>query len=63
MKAFRPTVIDVETVCARLKLKRSTVYKHIKEGKLPRPIKLGHASRWFEHEINAVLERAAAERG
>jgi len=34
----------------------STLYRHIKQGRLPRPIKVGGSSRWLRTEVEAVLQ-------
>jgi prophage regulatory protein len=42
----------------------STLYRGIREGRFPAPLKLGAGtSRWRRSEILAMLERAASERG
>jgi prophage regulatory protein len=46
---------------ARTGLGRSAFYAAVSEGVLPKPVKLGRASAWPEHEINAVV--AAMIRG
>lgn len=41
----------------------STLYKGIKAGRFPAPLKLGPGtSRWRRSEVLAVIERAASER-
>jgi len=35
---------------------QSTMYEYIKQGVLPRPIKLGRTSVWLRSEIDAVIE-------
>jgi predicted DNA-binding transcriptional regulator AlpA len=34
----------------------STLYRQIKQGRLPRPIKVGGSSRWLRNEVEAVLQ-------
>jgi prophage regulatory protein len=46
---------------ARTGLGRSAFYAAISDGVLPKPVKLGRASAWPEHELNAVV--AALIRG
>jgi len=46
---------------ARTGLGRSAFYAAVAEGVLPKPVKLGRASAWPEHELNAVV--AAMIRG
>lgn len=41
----------------------STFYLHIQQGILPKPIKLGaRCSGWLKSELQAVLDKAVAER-
>ena len=46
---------------ARTGLGRSAFYAAIADGVLPKPVKLGRASAWPEHELNSVV--AALIRG
>jgi predicted DNA-binding transcriptional regulator AlpA len=41
-------------------LATSTIYKHMRDGLLPRPIKLGHVAVWDESAVDAAID--AAER-
>ena len=53
----RPGVED------KVNVSRSTMYSMIKEGKFPRPIKLGPRSvGWLESEIDAWLEGRIQQR-
>ena len=46
-----------------LKISRVQVWRATQAGKLPKPIYLGPKSpRWRSDEIDAVIERASAER-
>jgi prophage regulatory protein len=47
---------------AKLGLKRSTIYKLISEGQLPKPIKFGRASIWLESEVEEILKTQANNR-
>lgn len=49
-------------VAKRLGLSKATIWRHAKAGLLPKPVKLGHASRWPESDIQAVMDRLKAER-
>jgi len=40
-----------------------TVYRRVAEKDFPRPMKLGHSSRWLVSEVAAYLERKKRERG
>jgi prophage regulatory protein len=39
---------------------RTTLYKDVELGRLPKPIKIGARLYWNEAEIDAVLEKGAA---
>lgn len=50
-------------VAERLSIGKSTVWKFVKDGRLPKPYKFGAISVWKSDEIDAViagLERSAA---
>lgn len=61
-------LITIQTACELIggresPITPSTLYRGIKSGRFPAPIKLGAGtSRWRRSEIIAMLERAAAER-
>jgi predicted DNA-binding transcriptional regulator AlpA len=38
-------------------------YKLIKDGKFPKPIKLGRSSRWLESEVEAWLQQRITDSG
>ncbi len=52
----KPEVLD------RLSISNDTLYSLIRAGRLPRPVKIGVASRWPEHEIDAFIAGRLAER-
>lgn len=43
-------------------LHRSTIFKAVKAGNLPKPIKVGKSNRWILSEVNAWLQARAKER-
>jgi len=43
-------------------LKTSAIYKRIKSGSFPKPIKLGYASRWSRREIQDWMSARKEER-
>lgn len=45
-----------------LTISEPTFWRHVGNGKLPRPIKLGHLSRWPRSELLGVIERAKIAR-
>jgi predicted DNA-binding transcriptional regulator AlpA len=53
-----PTIqlIPLREVERILGIGKSTIYRQIAEGKLPKPAKVGASARWAKHEIdNAAL--------
>jgi len=57
-------VLRLPAVTAKTALGRDSIYRGAREGWFPKPIKLSErASGWFEDEIDAFLEKRAAERG
>lgn len=46
----------------RLGIERSTLYRRVKDGEAPAPVKLGGSSRWRSDEIDALIERLSAAR-
>lgn len=44
-------LLRITAVIERAGLKRTAIYGRIKSGDFPKPIKIGSASRWIEHEI------------
>jgi predicted DNA-binding transcriptional regulator AlpA len=54
-------LLDRKEVCRLLGGSRpinpATLYRHIRKGLLPRPIKLGGSSRWLLTEIEASLQQ------
>ena len=61
-------LVDETTACqiiggANTPIHRATLWRGIKAGRYPRPLKVGPGTnRWREAELVAVLEKAAAER-
>lgn len=50
-----PQVIDL------VGLKKTVIYERIKAGSFPKPIKLGSASAWPEHEVEAWISQQVEE--
>lgn len=55
-------LLAVREVAALLGVSVPTVYRGVAAGTLPRPVKIGAASRWPRSEIRAFIERAKAAR-
>lgn len=56
-------LIRLTAVQERVGLGRTAVYKLIKDGQFPRPVKVGAASAWIDVEITRWIERLAESRG
>lgn len=56
-------LLDLHEVKAFTGLCKATIYQHVHDGRLPKPIKLGKSTRWVESELMAWLEAKKAERG
>jgi predicted DNA-binding transcriptional regulator AlpA len=61
-----PHYLDVAGMCRKIggsrPLHRSTIYRKVQAGILPKPIKLGRVARWVEPEVDAVLQQLADKR-
>jgi predicted DNA-binding transcriptional regulator AlpA len=59
-------LLDRRAVCRLLggsrPINASTIYRLIRRGLLPRPLKLGGSSRWVRSEIEAVLAALVVRR-
>lgn len=49
--------VDMEFITKLTDLTDKWFYKLIKDGKFPKPIKLGRSSRWLESEVEAWLQQ------
>jgi len=60
----KPLYITAEQLCGRWEISRATLYRYRRTGYLPPPIRIGiGALRWPIAEIEAIEQRAAADRG
>lgn len=50
-------LLRIPEVSARVGLKKTVIYERIKAGTFPKPIKLGSASAWPEHLVDAWIAR------
>lgn len=55
-----PLITDLE-LAAVTGCSRTTVWRRVKTGVFPRPIRIGGASRWRYSKINAVFQSAEEE--
>jgi prophage regulatory protein len=58
-------LIDLNTIIARTGMSRMTLYRRMKAGEFPQPIKLSpKMNRWTEGDLEAwIMARAAMTRG
>lgn len=52
-------LVDLKTVCRSLCRSRASIYRDIERGTFPRPIKIGHSSRWRLSDLRAVIAGTA----
>jgi predicted DNA-binding transcriptional regulator AlpA len=51
-------LLDRRAVCAAFGgIHPATLYRHVRSGTVPRPVKVGSLSRWLRHEVEASLQR------
>lgn len=55
-------LLSDNTGAALLGISRATWWRRVNDGTLPRPLKIGGATRWRRDELLAAIEKAAAER-
>ncbi len=55
-------ILRLPAVMSRTGLKKSTIYAGVKAKSFPQPVKLGAASGWLEHEVEAWLALRVAAR-
>jgi excisionase family DNA binding protein len=48
-------------VTERLRIHRTTLDRLVREGKLPRPARVGNGLRWSESEIDKALEQSRGQ--
>lgn len=55
-------LIRDEAAAKMLGCSKSTFWRRVGDGTIPRPVKIGGMSRWPRSEIVAVIERAKTQR-
>lgn len=56
------TLIPVSALVETLQRSRASIYRDIKRGVFPKPLKLGGSSRWRRSEVEAFIESLVSER-
>jgi predicted DNA-binding transcriptional regulator AlpA len=62
MTSFDRVLIRDAEAAALLNCSKSTFWRRVADGTIPRPIKIGGMSRWQMSEILAVIEKAKVRR-
>lgn len=57
MTAVTPMLVRVNQVAAMLGIGRSTVWRYVKQGKLPKPIKWQGNTVWRVKDLEEFIER------
>jgi predicted DNA-binding transcriptional regulator AlpA len=60
---LRAWLLSDRQVGKLLNISRASVWRHAAGGKIPKPVKIGGLTRWVASEVEAVVQRAMAERG
>lgn len=55
-------LLQLPAVCRQAGFGKTAIYRMIKEGTFPEPIKLGPASRWSQIEVQDWIEKQKAAR-
>lgn len=61
MQAHERLLKDHDAAAA-LGVSKTTFWRRVKDGTVPKPVKIGASTRWPQSEILAVIERAKAAR-
>jgi predicted DNA-binding transcriptional regulator AlpA len=46
-----------------INLNKSTLWRKMKRGEFPKPVKIGNRNGWIDNEINEYVQSLIAERG
>lgn len=55
-------LLQLPEVCRQAGFGKTAIYRMMKEGTFPEPIKIGPASRWSQIEVQAWIEKQKAAR-
>ena len=61
MNSIDPLIKDGEAT-GMLGCSKSTLWRCVADGTIPRPLKIGGMSRWLQSELKTVIEQAIAQR-
>ncbi len=54
--AMSDTLMPITDVCAATGYKKPTIYEWMRDGKFPRPVKIGRSVRWPSSEVDAWIK-------
>lgn len=54
-------LLNIKEVSATLNISTATIWRHVKAGTLPAPVKIGRLKRWRRSDIEAIFTSAEAE--
>ena len=54
-------LLDLKTVCRSLCRSRASVYRDIERGSFPKPLKIGHSSRWRSSDLRTFIAEATTD--
>lgn len=55
------SLCTIEEVCETFRCSKSTVWRWVSSGTLPKPLKIGGTSRWTPEALSVVIENAQAQ--
>ena len=61
--SLEQSLLRERDACSVLGISRATLWRRVKDGTIPQPVKIGGASRFPRSEIIHVIEVAMARRG
>jgi prophage regulatory protein len=61
-RGHEPQFVRLPDVIGRVNLQRPTIYKLVRAGAFPQPVKVGSASLWVRAEIDDWAQARIAER-
>lgn len=61
--ALPPALVNVREACRFLGIARASLYRLLKAGNLPRPVKLGRSTRWRVSDLQSWVAELGREPG
>jgi len=61
-RGYAPDFVSAETLAYRLDCSTSTIDAYVRDGRLPRPEKIGNLVRWDFDEVRRFIKEHGAER-